>query len=382
MALPVIPLLLALPAAAQTGADEKEVPPGGVQDRSLLPSFGEDPNRRLIINGFGVLGYGYDLNTDQNSFADSAVALSLYKGVTEHLSVFAQITTSRRAPSPFLADQGVKNDVATDIDNLQLRWTPWLESGLDITLGKFDSPLAIERDDAPLNFQATQSFTFSFARPVKFTGLELHNAFSPHFELWAIAANGWDQDTDNNKGKTGALYGLWSPSLAAHLGLGAIYGPEKDNRSGDSRLDVVATLLLQPTESWVLGGEAVAGREPNSAATGGTAKWYAAMLFSHYRFTRHWAATLRLDIFDDQGGALSGVAQTLRSLTLSPQYLIGGGFYGIFRYLDRTSLRLPEAAVRLDLRYDHSTAPVFATRQAGAGKRDHGSATLQTVFLF
>jgi hypothetical protein len=370
------------PAAAQ-GAGETPVEPGALAGGgSSLLTFGEDPNRQLVINGFGVLGYDYDFNTGKNSFADSALALSFYKGLSDHLTVFAQLTTSRGAPSPFLADVGAANDVATDIDNLQLRWQPSLTSGFSVTAGKFDSPMAIERDDAPLNFQATSSFTFDFARPVKFTGLELYDALSPHVEVWGIAANGWDNDVDNNKGKTGGLYVLWSPSLAAHLGLGALYGPEKDNRERDNRSAAIGTVLLQPSASWVIGAESVYGQEPHSAVAGGTARWYGEMLFTHLRFDRHWAATLRVDYFDDVGGGRTGTPQVLREITLSPQYLVGGGFYGIFRYLDRTSLRLPELALRLDLRRDRSSAPVFASRQDGVGKRDNTQVTLQTVFLF
>ena len=374
-------------AAAQETAEIPIAPgappelPGDTGPTPLL-SFGEDPNRQLVINGFGVLGYDYAFDTGKNSFAASALALSLYKGISDHLSVFAQLTASREAPSPFLADAGATRDVATDIDNLQLRWQPWLTSGFDVTVGKFDSPMAIERDDAPLNFQATSSFTFDFARPVKFTGIAAHDAVSPHFEVWGIATNGWDQDVDNNKGKTGGLYAVWSPSLAAHVGLGVLYGPEKDGLETDNRSAVIATLLFQPTERWVVGGESVAGREPHSAVDGGTASWYGEMLFTHLRFDRHWAATLRLDWFDDAGGGRTGTPQILREVTLSPQYLVGGGFYGIFRYLEHTSLRLPQLALRLDLRYDRSTAPVFAARQDGVGRRDHAQATLQAVFLF
>jgi len=372
----------ARPAAAQ-GTGETPVGPGALAGGgSGLLTFGEDPNRQLVINGFGVLGYDYDFNTGKNSFADSALALSFYKGLSDNVTVFAQLTTSRNAPSPFLADVGTTNDVATDIDNLQLRWQPSLASGFDLTAGKFDSPMAIERDDAPLNFQATSSFTFDYARPVKFTGLAAHEALSPHLELWAIVANGWDDDVDNNKGKTGGLYALWSPSLAAHLGLGVLYGPEKDHQENDDRSAVIGTLLLQPTESWVVGAESVYGQEPHSAVAGGTARWYGEMLFTHLRFDRHWAATLRMDYFDDVGGGRTGTPQVLREITLSPQYLVGGGFYGIFRYLDRTSLRLPELVLRLDLRRDRSSAPVFASRQDGVGRRDNTQATLQTVFLF
>ena len=369
-------------AAAQAAAETPVAPGALTSGGSPLLTFGEDPNRQLVINGFGVLGYDYDFNTGKNSFADSALALSLYKGLSDHLTVFAQLTTSRGAPSPFLADAGATNDVATDIDNLQLRWQPSLSSGFSITAGKFDSPMAIERDDAPLNFQATSSFTFDFARPVKFTGLAAHDALSPHFEVWGIVANGWDDDVDNNKGKTGGLYGLWSPSLAAHVGLGVLYGPEKDLQENDNRSAVIGTLLLQLAAGWVVGAESVYGEEPHSAVAGGTAKWYGEMLFTHLRFDPHWAATLRIDYFDDVGGSRTGTPQVLREITLSPQYLVGGGFYGIFRYLDRTSLRLPELTLRLDLRRDRSSAPVFASRQDGVGRRDNTQATLQTVFLF
>jgi len=85
---------------------------------------------------------------------------------------------------------------------------------------------------------------------------------------------------------------------------------------------------------------------------------------------------------DDRNGARTGTRQVLESVTLSPQLLVGGGFFGLFHYLERTTLRLPELTLRLDLRYDHSTAAVFASRVEGTGKRNNASATLQTVFLF
>jgi Putative beta-barrel porin-2, OmpL-like. bbp2 len=366
------------PAAAQ---EERPISPDSVSRGPELSLFDEDPSRRLLITGFGVGTFGYGFHTGSNSFGDSALAVAFSKVISSHLSVFAQLTASREPDSPFAAD-APGGDIVTDIDNLQLTWVPSARSGLDVTFGKFDSPLAIERDDAPINFQATSSFTFQFARPVKFTGVSVHEALSPSFEAWAILANGWDVDRDNNKAKTFALYGLWSPSLASHVGLGVIYGGEKDDRTGDARATAVATLLFQPGAKWVWGGEAVFGREPHSAEDGGTAEWYAGMLFTHLRFGQTWGLTLRGDWLDDRDGSRTGERQVLKSLTVSPQYLIGGGFYGIFHYLDRTTLKLPEVVVRLDLRYDRSTQSVFRSRDPEANRRDNSSATLQTVFLF
>ena len=375
------PALLCLVSARLVRAQEKPVSPDAIASGPAVSIFGEDPARQLSITGFGVGTYSYDFNSDVNSFGDSALAIAFSKVISDHFSVFAQLTASRDADSPFVGAEQ-PSGIDTDIDNLMITWAPSAGSGLQITFGKFDSPLAIERDDAPLNFQATQSFTFDFARPVKFTGLQLHEAFSEHVELWAMLVNGWDVDRDNNKGKTGALYGMWSPSLAAHLGLGVIYGPEKDDRTGDPRTTMVGTLLFQPTAHWVFGGELVAGQEPHSTEQDTTAKWYAADVFGHFRFADSWGATLRLDYMDDAGGSRTGTRQVLRSITVSPQYLLGTGFFGIFRYLDRTSLQLPGLAVRLDLRYDRSSEPTFVSKIEDEGRRDHFSATLQTVFLF
>ncbi len=378
-------LALAIFGCDRLAAQEKPVSPGSL-DANSAPvdlSFGDDPARKLVINGFGVATYAYNLNTDENSFAGTALAISFSKLINDQLSAFAQLTTAREAASPFVDDTGnFEEDTSTEIDNLQLSWVPSPQAGLSLTLGKFDSPIAIERDDAPLNFQATNSFTFDFARPVKFTGVQVHESFSPKFEAFAIFGNGWDNDTDNNKAKTGALYGLWNPSLKYHFGLGVIQGGEKDGQTGDQRTTVVATILMQPTDSWVYGEEFVAGREPHAAFDGDTAKWFADMFFLHHRFGRHWAATLRGDYLDDIGGSRTGSRQILRSVTVSPQYLVGGGFYGLYRTFEHTSLRLPEVTVRLDLRWDRSSVDAFRTRQEGVGRHDAYSATFQTVFLF
>jgi hypothetical protein len=373
-------------------------PAAGQLEKPVDPdSLGSSGGRfGLVINGFAAGNFNYNFNTDENSFESSVLAVSLYRALSDRVSVFGQVTVSREESSPFTADalparirplasrrvaQEDTNSFEASIDNLQVSWAADPASGLSIVFGKFDSPLAIERDDAPLNFQATPSFVFDFGRPVKFTGLMARDTFSPQFEGYAILANGWDVSSDNNRAKTGALYGIWSPWPIAHFGLGVIHGAEKDDLTGESRTTGVATILVQQTDSWVWGEEFVYGREPHSAGDGGEAKWFGDMFFTHHRLAKHWAVTLRTDYFDDIGGSRTGRRQILRSFTLSPQYLIGGGFFGLYRTLDRTSLRIPEVAVRLDLRFDRSTEPVFRSK-TGQARRDNRSATLQVVYVF
>jgi hypothetical protein len=105
------------------------------------------------------------------------------------------------------------------------------------------------------------------------------------------------------------------------------------------------------------------------------------MLFTHHRLSKHWALSLRADYLDDMGGSRTGHRQVLQSYTLSPQYLIGGGFFGLYRTLDRTSLRIPEVAVRLDIRYDRSTELVFASK-TDEQRRDNWLASFQIFYVF
>jgi hypothetical protein len=385
--LPAIVLMSGF-ARAAAGQQEKPVDPDSLTGGSRR--FG------LVINGFAAGNFNYNFNTDENNFESSVLAVSLFRALSDRISFFGQVTVHKEESSLFAPGGGAGQDpgsasrhaeeeggssFSTEIDNLQVSWAADPGRGLSIVFGKFDSPLAIERDDAPLNFQATPSFVFDFARPVKFTGLMARQTFSPKFEGYAILSNGWDLDSDNNHAKTGALYGIWSPWPIAHFGLGVIHGAEKDGRTGDRRTTGVATILVQQTDSWVWGEEFVYGSEPHSAEDGGTATWFGDMFFTHHRLGKHWALTLRTDYFDDIEGSRTGQRQVLRSFTLSPQYLIGGGFFGLYRTLDRTSLRIPEVAVRLDLRFDRSTERVFASK-TGQARRDDRSATLQVVYVF
>jgi hypothetical protein len=352
----------------------------------------------LQINGFAVGQYAYDFATDENSFNASALNLSLFKAFSDRVSFFGQLAVHiedetefvgpgeealrrRRALRTRSEEEGEGASVETEIDNLQIAWAASPRHGLQLVFGKFDSPLTLERDDAPLNFEATNSFLFEFAQPVKFTGLMARQSFSPQFEAYAILANGWDVMPDNNKAKTGAVYGVWSPLPIAHFGLGAIYGAEKDDRTSDKRATGIFTVQVQQTDSWLWGEQIVYGREPHSAEDGGTANWFADEFFTHHRFGKNWALTARVEYLDDIGGSRTGQRQILRSFTLSPQYLLGSGFFGLFRTLEHSTLRIPELTLRLDLRYDRSSEPVFPDRH-GEGRKDRFSTTFQAVYVF
>src|SRR5437879_13195257 len=164
----------------------------------------EEP-QPVAVTGFAVGRADYDRVARTNGFTAGKVGVSLFKPAGDAY-VFAQLTTA-------LDGSG---EAATEIDNLLVSWTPRAANQWTVAFGRFDAPIGFERDDEPLNLIPANSFNFSYARPGKLTGVELHYTASPRLEAWAIAANGWDVTVDNNRGKTalvGARY-IQLPSCA------------------------------------------------------------------------------------------------------------------------------------------------------------------------
>ena len=71
-------------------------------------------------------------------------------------------------------------------------------NGLIVALGKTNSPVSFEQEDAPYLLQASQSLAFQFASPAKMTGLFFMYPFGLDLEARAMVFNGWEDTGDNN----------------------------------------------------------------------------------------------------------------------------------------------------------------------------------------
>src|SRR5258706_362375 len=242
--------------------------PLAAQDRDL--SLDKEP--ALVVSGFAVGLGSYDRNLGTNTATGSKIALSLFRPWSDHLYLFAQLTTHLEVPDSGNAETHV------EIDNLIVNWTPPGASALTLSFGRFDAPIGYERDDEPLNLIPTTSFNFELARPVKFTGLMARYTANPHLQLLALVANGWNAEADNNSGKTAGLRVLLFPASGVAVGAGAIYGPEEDGTNAAQRTLLAADATLQPTPKVVFPGEgnpgsqrgAGGGAQPTRTGGGGT----------------------------------------------------------------------------------------------------------------
>jgi len=322
----------------------------------------------LVVSGFAVGLGSYDRNLAQSTALGSKLALSVFRPWSDQLYFFGQLTTHLEQ-----SDSGLP-ETAIEIDNLIINWMPARLSTLTLSFGRFDAPVGFERDDEPLNLVPTSSFTFENARPVKFTGLMARYAVSPKISVLGLVANGWDQEADNNSGKTAGLKVQLFPSSGLAVAAGALYGPEEDSTNGAQRTLITGDATWQPVQRLIIQAEAHHGSQQGTSWTGivGQAFW---------RAGRSTGLTVRGDVFDDSDGARTGTAQKLSSVTISPWYFYREAQEGVFANVEFTNFRLPAFSIRPAVRIDHSSQPVFEKKD-GSLVRSNVTALVELVYLF
>jgi len=327
-------------------------------DQSTLGDLTGENSFPLQITGFGVGDYTYDGRTNDNTFAAGKLAVAMFRELGDSFWVFGQLTTSLSEEG---GDAGDEVPTSIEIDNLIVTYTPPGATNLSLSFGKFDAPIGFERDDEPLNLVATESFNFSYARPVKMVGLIGRWNLTPSVDLAGWIANGWDSQLDPNHGKTfGARLGT-RPTENTSFGLSGLYGPEGQQGDTFDRYLLTFDYALQPTPDVIVAGEANYAGDRHVMVDGSDAHWYGGLLTVFGRLSRRVGATVRGEVFRDADGTRTGMAQTLESLTLMPIYFLGTGREGIFANVEHTTFRIPRLQLRAGLRYNHSNQDFFET---------------------
>jgi hypothetical protein len=277
-----------------------------------------------------------------------------------------------------------ESETEVDIDVFEVTAIAPVGNGLALSFGKFNVPFGIEREDAPFNLQATNSFVFELGRPSKVLGFRTAYQFHPIVDVELFAVNGWDVDDDNNHGKTiGGRLGF-TPLERLNFGIGGFWGAEQDDLAGPKRwvIDVDATFTRIPrltlAAEFVYGGENDVGvfsvDEPSllvgldedelaALVVEKNVNWIGFALTGHYEVTDLLGLTVRYGYFNDMDGGRTGFDQVLQSFTLAPTIhlssLIPG--LGVPGYVPRTNLPIPYVDLRLEYRVEWSNRDIFFT---------------------
>jgi len=184
-------------------------------------------------------------------------------------------------------------------------------SGLEITVGKFVTPIGAEVIDATGNALYSHSFLFGYAIPFTHTGVNVKYVFNDQASAYFAIVKGWEVFNDNNNAHSyiagGSLSG--SEQIDGHartiLFANVITGPEQDHDVNNNRTVIDGTLTHWWTENLSQSINADYGMEENVPDVG-YAKWYGAAHYLTYIFSEKVSGTWRAELFRDQGGSRTG----------------------------------------------------------------------------
>ncbi|MHC9544784.1 MAG: outer membrane beta-barrel protein [Vulcanimicrobiota bacterium] len=204
--------------------------------------------------------------------------------------------------------------------------------GLKVEAGKMGTVIGAESLEAVLNQNYTRSFLWSYAEPSTHTGLRLTYDLSSQVSLIGHINNGWDNFSDNDAAKTLGLSLCYNPNDRVGVYFNVLNGPEPDDNTWSEDIansyynnrfifDWVGSFRL--SDRFLLLGNYDYAKQDNYLLDGSAATWSGFSLIGSYDFTDTFSLALRGEIFSDPQGYRTGVAQTLKELTLTPQFKVG-----------------------------------------------------------
>jgi len=225
-------------------------------------------------------------------------------------------------------------------------------NGLQFKAGRIPTLMGLEVIETGANPNWSEGNQFIYVENFTATGVSLETKFSQYVDLQLRVINGWDQVSDNNTRKSFiGRVGLY-PDARTSLGIVGFWGPEEAGNNTADRYGAEALIWrkLGNAQLWVQGDY---GREQANAALPvptQDAKWWAAGAWVTYDFSSTLGLALRGDYVNDENGARTSGVYGFPTNT-GQKFGSGTATLNIRAW--------PNAVVRPEVRYDHSTLAAF-----------------------
>jgi hypothetical protein len=256
---------------------------------------------------------------------------------------------------------------AGDFDLLQAFaiWVAPLGRGLKLDAGKFTTHMGYEVVDGPdgYNDNVSRSFLFGWAVPISHVGLRATYPLTDTFSAQAVVVSGWDTATDNNEKPSFGAQLLYTPGPAVTVAVNLMTGPEKPQDDTDRRSSLDTWITWKASGLWSFAVNADYGTEQGDETGGGGVWWGGVAGYARVTLHERFAVSARAEFFRDAEGERTGTRQTLREVTLTPEWKPAKGL-----------------AVRGEVRHDWSGAPVFEQR-SGTSK-GQTTVALNAVYVY
>jgi hypothetical protein len=212
---------------------------------------------------------------------------------------------------------------AFDLTEAYIDYAAPLGSGLKLRFGKFVTYHGAEVIEARDNSNYSRSFLFNYAVPFTHTGLMAEYTFSKALTADLFLVNGWDVTDDNNKGKTVGARFAATPIDPVSLSFNFMYGPEQSDNSSHDRFlfDWVGAYKATDKLTFMANVD-YAHERKDPLNSGKNSQWYGVAGYAKYDFTPFFSTSIRAEYFDDKDGVRTGIPQTLKEVTITPEFRI------------------------------------------------------------
>ena len=228
-----------------------------------------------------------------------------------------------------------------DVTEAYISYTAAIGKGLRFDLGKMGTFVGAEVMEAKDNPNYSRSFLYNYAEPLTHTGLKASYAFTDALNAGLFIVNGWDNATDNNKGKSYGVSVNFAPAEIFSGYVNVLTGPEQDaqgpnaptvgsaNSNNRSLVDLVATIKPLKPLSIILNYDTAREQNvPGAVLPSGTSagvKWSGFSGIVKYDIDETYSVSVRGETFNDNNGFRTGTVQKLSEVTLTPEIRLKSG---------------------------------------------------------
>jgi len=233
-----------------------------------------------------------------------------------------------------------RNDATKHVLQAYASYVAPIGGGLTLDFGKMYTPVGAEVVETKDNFNYSRGWLFAYG-PYYHAGFRVKYAFNDKAALSGFLFNGWDNVFENNVGENagktvGFQLGL-TPSKKFALTQTYLAGPEAplanapDNSARDNWRHISDTVVsVYATDKLTLLGNFVYGSDADNDGVRG--HWTGFAGYFKYAFNNRFAFAPRFEVFNDKDGLRTGVAQTVKDITLTQEVKLLNNFITRFEY--------------------------------------------------
>jgi hypothetical protein len=268
------------------------------------------------------------LTLERKNSKDSPLGFRVDLGLGETVDRIISVSDSSR------------NDATKHVMQAYASYVAPLGSGLTVDFGKFYTPIGAEVIETKDNFNYSRGWLFAFG-PYYHAGLRLKYGVNDKVALSGFLVNGWDNLFENNvaknAGKTvGFQVGLTPTKKFALTGTYMVGKeaplaniPDISARDNTRHIfDSVATIFA--TDKLTFMGNFVYGSDGDN--DGNRGHWTGFAAYLKYAFNNRFAFSPRFEVFNDKYGLRTGVAQTVKDITLTQEMKLMNNFITRFEF--------------------------------------------------